>query len=216
MTLRAVIFDMDFTLVDSSAAVIQCARAGFARAGLPVPADEAIVRAIGLPLSDLVAEHAGERAAEVVEGFLAEARRLTWVETTTLMPHARETLDALSRRGLALGIATSKIGNSTAAILRHHKLQAFFGAVVSADDVSAPKPDPAPLLACARLLDVAPSDAVYVGDHPYDIIAARGACMRVISVATGPTPRAELAALNPDCLIGALDELPVALDGDAS
>lgn len=215
MTIRAVIFDMDFTLVDSSAAVIQCAKAGFAAAGLPVPADDLIVKAIGLSLPEIAAAYAGDRGKQVVTGFLEEARRLTWVGSTTLMPHARETLDALSRRGFALGIATSKIGESTAAILRHHSLDAFFSAVVTADDVSAPKPDPAPLLACARLLNTEPPHAVYVGDHPYDVLAARGAGMNVISIATGPTPRAELAALSPDRLIGTLAELPTVLDGDA-
>jgi phosphoglycolate phosphatase-like HAD superfamily hydrolase len=205
--IRAVIFDMDFTLVDSSAAVIQCARAGFAAAGLPAPSDDLIVKAIGLSLPEIAAAYAGDHGAQVVTGFLEEARRLTWVESTTLMPHARETLDVLSRRGLALGIATSKIGNSTAAILRYHKLDTFFGAIVSADDVTAPKPDPAPLLACALRLGAAPCDTVYVGDHPYDIAAARAALMRVASVGTGPTPASELAALEPDWLLNDLAAL---------
>ena len=108
METKAVIFDLDFTLADSTAAVIECARAGFAHAGLPCPADEEIVRNIGMSFQEFAAIHAGDLAEKVIHGFHAVSHRLEWVNTTFLLPGAREILAEIKSRGFLIGLATQK------------------------------------------------------------------------------------------------------------
>jgi len=207
MPIRAIIFDLDFTLLDSSEAVIQCARFGFAAAGLAPPADELIVRQIGMSFQEFAARHAGEKAAQVIAAFREESHRLEWLESTSLLPNAVATLEQLRKAGFLLGLATQKSMPALEAIVKYHDLGGFFQALVSGDCTPTRKPKPEPLLECARLLGVAPSSAVYVGDHPYDILAAQAATMKVAALATGPTSREELAALEPDWVLESLGEV---------
>ena len=208
MPIRAIIFDLDFTLLDSSEAVIQCARFGFEAAGLEPPADELIVRQIGMSFQEFAARHAGEKAAQVIAAFREESHRLEWLESTSLLPNAVVTLEQLRKSGFLLGLATQKSMPALEAIVQHHNLGGYFQALVSGDCTPTRKPKPEPLLECARLLGIAPSSAVYVGDHPYDILAAQAAAMKVAAIATGPTSREELAALEPDWVLESLEEVP--------
>lgn len=208
MTIRAAIFDLDYTLVDSTAAVIQCARAGFEGAGLKPPKDEIVARSIGASFQEVAAKYAGNLAEQVIAGFRTESHRLTWLATTSLMPEVEATLKILTASGLALGLATSKSKVGMEAILQYHSLDKFFRAAISGDCVPARKPRPDALLACARELGVSPEDALYVGDHPYDILAAKAAGIKIVSIATGPTQAEELATLKPDWLLLSLTELP--------
>jgi HAD superfamily hydrolase (TIGR01509 family) len=212
MTLRAAIFDLDYTLVDSTAAVIQCARAGFEAAGLKPPEDEIVARSIGASFQEVAAQYAGDLAEQVIAGFRAESHRLTWLAITSLMPEALATLGILREKGLSLGLATSKSKVGMEAILQYHSLEKFFQAAISGDCVPARKPQPDALLACARELGVSPEAALYVGDHPYDILAAQAAGIRAASIATGPTQAEELAALKPDWLLLSLAELPALIE----
>lgn len=208
MPIRAVIFDLDFTLADSSEAVVQCARAGFAAVGLPCPADEEVIRNIGMSFQEFAAHHAGQHAEKVINVFRTQSHKISWLDAIKMLPGARAVLEDLKARGLLLGMATQKSRKSLDAILRHPGLAGIFDATVSGDCIRNRKPAPDCLWRCLDLLHVSASEAIYVGDHPYDIAAARAARVRVVSIAAGPTSRDELAALEPDWLIDTIRELP--------
>lgn len=212
MDIKAIIFDLDFTLADSTEAVLVCAQAGFDYAGLPCPPQEEIVRTIGMSFQEFAAIHAGELAESVVHGFHEESHRLGWLESTFLLPHAQEVLTELRRRNLPLGMASQKTQPALHGMLQHLEIIDFFDVIVPGDAVPNRKPKPDALLECARRLDIAPQAAIYVGDHPYDILASRAAGMRSAAVPTGCTPSAELATHEPDWLLGSLPELLKILD----
>jgi HAD superfamily hydrolase (TIGR01509 family) len=205
--IRVVIFDLDFTLIDSSAAVVQCARVGFAKAGLPCPEDAVVIGAIGMSFQEFARRHAGSAAPEVIAGFREESHRLGWLDTVVLLPHAMEVLAELKQRGLRLGLATQKSRPALEAILAHLQLTEYFDAMVSGDCIANRKPAPDSLLECARRLQAAPAEAIYVGDHPYDILASRAAGMRIAAVAAGPTPKEELERMKPDWLVDNVAEV---------
>ncbi len=132
-------------------------------------------------------------------------------DLTRPYPGVRETLQHLAGDGLKLGLCTNKPRGATANVLQHLSLAPFFAAVATPEDVAAPKPDPAHLLAVLALLDATPAAAVMVGDSANDVAAARGAGTRVVAVSYG-YPRMAPERLGADLLIDRMAELPAALE----
>jgi HAD superfamily hydrolase (TIGR01549 family) len=110
-----------------------------------------------------------------------------------------QTLDALKRLGIALGIV-SGARPEVLELLREAGILDRFDSIVLAADVSRRKPDPEGIVKCLRQLGVAPDCAVYVGDTPIDIQASRAAGVRAIGVLTGACDSAMLSVHEPDRL----------------
>jgi pyrophosphatase PpaX len=119
-------------------------------------------------------------------------------EQVRAFPGVPAALRALAGRGIALAVVTSKLRVGARRGLARAGLEAFFEVVVAADDVSEPKPAPAPVRTALAALGVEPGRALMVGDSPHDLAAGRAAGARTAAVAWGPFPRARLEACAPD------------------
>lgn len=195
-TFRAVLFDMDGTLVDSTAAVEAAWTRWAARVG--IPAAELLSYVHGRLPADTIARFAAardpaEERAWVHAAEMAEPASITAIPGAAALLAALTTPwaivtsadDALARRRLGLA------GLAVPAVL------------VTADRVAHGKPAPDGYLLAARMLGVAPADCVVFEDTPIGIEAARRAGMAVVALATS-FPRAQLAA---DAVIGDFTEL---------
>jgi len=108
-----------------------------------------------------------------------------------LVPGAKEVLKRLKYRGFLLGLATGDNRNPTEAMLGRLRIDHYFDVVLCAEETKAPKPDPGILLEICSRSGVPPSEAIYVGDTPYDMIAGREAGMKlVVGVLRGGSSRA--------------------------
>ena len=201
---KAVLFDIDGTLVDSVGAFLEVARIAAQPHGLEVT--ERQVRdclATGASFWKRVVPGDRPDCEAVRKAVSAEAAR-EWPRV--LREHARvfagvaQTLDALKRRGMALGIV-SGARPEVLELLRAQGILERFDAVVLAADVSRRKPDPEGVVKCLRQLGVAPGHAVYVGDTPIDIQASRAAGVRAVGVLSGACDSATLSAHEPDRLV---------------
>jgi phosphoglycolate phosphatase len=199
--LKAILFDLDGTLVDSAGDLRDALNALLAEEGL-APLDlEAVKGMIGDGVARLVerglaARGAGldrlpARVARFMELYEANAARLT-----RPYPQLAETLESLRKRGLRLAVVTNKPHAATMRILEALDLARFFDAVVGGDTLSRRKPDPAPLLHAMRALDAAPAETLMVGDNHHDVAAARaaGVPVAVVAYGYGRRPAAELGA----------------------
>lgn len=190
---RAVIFDLDGTLVDAFAAVADALNVARAACGLPPLPLEAVRGQVGWGLSDLLARNVGpERVAEARPHFEAHyaAHHLAG---TRLLPGAEEALTDLAHRGAGLGIASNKPPRFTRDLLERLDLAPLFGAILGPGPDLPPKPDPAMLRAACAILDAAPAETLYVGDMPLDVESAVRAGMPHLLVPTGAVPAADLA-----------------------
>jgi 2-phosphoglycolate phosphatase len=192
--LRAVLFDLDGTLVDSHRDIARAVNDVLAALGLePHPeatirgmigegATVLLVRALG-PDAEALLRPAKERFAPA---YLA---RLT--ESTTLYPGIATMLEALRGAGIPWGIATNKPAAFTGPLVEALALPRLgLGAWASADEVDARKPDPAVLrLALERLgVRADPARVAYVGDMALDVLTARRLGARALGVAWGYDP----------------------------
>lgn len=211
---RAVLFDFDFTLVDSSAGVVECFAHGFARAGLPA-ADAARIReTIGLSLPTALARLHGVEDAAVVRAFVEAFRDRAedvMVASTRWLDRAIATVEACRAAGLATAICSTKKRSHLEGVLVRDGLTTHFDVVVGADDVAAPKPAPDALHAALDRLQVEPAHALYVGDHPVDAIAAAAAGTRFAAVLAGPSRRDDFGAHPVERFLTSIDEVTALL-----
>ena len=174
--LKAVLFDFDYTLADSSVGVIDCVRYAQQRMGLDLSGEEEIRRTIGHPVPDIVATLNGEaergRSDEFGRLFLERADRVM-AAGTVVFDAVPGVLEELRARGLACAIASTKYRFRIEEILDREGLRHLVGAVVGAEDVSEHKPDPACLRLALERLGVDAGESLYVGDSLPDAEAAR-------------------------------------------
>lgn len=194
MSVRAVLFDFDFTLGDSADAIVHCSRAAFADMGIePAPAAD-IRRTIGLTLQHsfraLTGHDDPEAAEEYRRRYVAHADEVM-TGMTRLYPRSEEVLSAVRRRGLSTAIVSTKYRYRIEAILARAGVDHLVDAIVGGDDVEHAKPHPAGLERALASLGVEGAHALYVGDHPVDGHAARRAGVRFVRVLSGEDQGAE-------------------------
>ena len=186
---RAVLFDLDGTLIDSAPDLAGAANDMRIARGLVPLAYDRLRPMVGSGARGMVgaAFHCvpGDPEFEPLrDEFLAryEARS---VQDTRVFDGMTAVLDALDAAGLAWGIVTNKIERYTVPVVRALGLSHRAGVIVSGDTTPHAKPHPAPLLEAARRLGVAPGDCVYVGDDLRDVTAGRAAGMATLAAAWG-------------------------------
>ena len=182
--LRAVIWDMDGTLVDSATAVPDAYIGAIARLGGPVLTREAIIAAYSLgPPKIMLGQLLGRPAtAADVDEYLAGLR--TTVSEARVYPGVTATLERLRDR-VGLGVFTGAGRPGALILLEAVGLLRFFRTVVGGDQVERQKPAPDGLLRACAELGVEPASAAYVGDSPSDLQAARQAGALAIGAAWG-------------------------------
>ena len=216
---KAVVFDLDGTLVDSAPDLRVAINKLLTEEGRRPLALEEVTSMIGDGAMKLVerafAATGGCNGADPLERLTA--RFLAFydghaTDSTRPYPGVPETLALLRKQQWALGICTNKPERATREVLRGLALDQHFAAVAGGDSIAGVrKPDPRLLLAVIDRLGTAPAAAVMVGDNANDVQAARAADVPVIIRAGGYT-RVPLSHLRADAVIEHFAELPAALD----
>lgn len=208
---RAVIFDFDYTLADSSSGVIACANYALAGMGLPAAADDAIRRTIGMSLPHTLVELAGNelapRADEFMRLFLERADEVM-ADSTRLYDFVPSMADAMDGLGVEMGIVSSKYRRRIEEVLRREGLAGRFAAVVGAEDVPELKPDPTGLLRAVEQLSGCRARCLYAGDSATDAETARRAGVPFVATLSGVTPREAFAEYAPRLFVDSAAELP--------
>lgn len=189
--IRAVLFDLDGTLIDSTDAIVESYFHSYDTLGAARPARERILETIGIPLEVQFGHLGGVEVAPAVKAY-RERYRVLGRELTTLLPGAAEALERLAEAGQRLGFATSKRRYASEELLEHLGVLHYFEARVGPEDVANPKPHPDVLFESLDQLQLRPADAVFVGDMVYDIEAGRAAGVRTLGVTSGYATRETL------------------------
>ncbi|WP_199520050.1 phosphoglycolate phosphatase [Fulvimarina endophytica] len=220
---RAVLFDLDGTLIDSIPDIQEALNDALAERDID-PFDRASVRVMVGGGTGILLERALLRRGVSIEDTERDrlvSRFLEFYEPrasrlTTLLPGAPEALAACRRRGMKVGLVTNKPAAPSRSILEAFGLLADFDLIVGGDAGPAKKPNPDLLLHAAERLDLSAGSCLFVGDSENDVEAARGADMPVAAVENGYTqlsmdemaPTYRLASLHDlDALLEALPQV---------
>jgi phosphoglycolate phosphatase len=186
VSVRAVLFDFDFTLGDSADAIVHCSRAAFVDMGLEPADPRAIRRTIGLTLQESfrVLTGGAEAAEQYLRCYVAHADQVMTAMTTVYEP-AADVLASMRARGVATAIVSTKYRYRIESSLERVGLAGAGDVIVGGEDVTRHKPDPEGLRRALSGLGVEREKALYVGDHPVDGHAAARAGVRFVRVLTG-------------------------------
>ena len=196
--LRAVLFDLDGTLLDTArdfATVVNLMLAERGRAPLPYEPIRRTVSNGARALVRLAFEiNEADRDFEPLRQRLLELYEQYLLVETRPFPGIEQLLCELARHGIRWGVVTNKPSAFAAPLLERIGLEPRYDVLVCPDHVQRTKPDPEPLLlACARL-GCSVGEALYIGDHARDIAAGRNAGMRTIAATYGYLDPEESAA----------------------
>ncbi len=212
---RAVVFDLDGTLVDSALDIANAVNHALERAALPALPLERVKSFVGDGARTLLARASGLAEADArFEPLFADFFEYYNAHATAFtrpLPGATEALEALEPR-LPLALATNKLRSSTEAVLSALELARYFRVIVAGGDAPRPKPSAEPLVYVARELGVQTAELVMVGDGPQDVLSGRAAGARSVAVRGGMASDERLLAAEPDAVLDSLAELPALIE----
>jgi phosphoglycolate phosphatase len=210
--MRVLLFDFDYTLADSSAAIVECLSYALNSAFLPVPPKKLMLSTIGMSLTDTFAALASGRPSQpLIESFRKRADEVM-VDGTKLYKSVSAVIPALKRQGYLLGIVSTKYRFRIEAILERDRLLPFFDIIVGGEDVAKHKPDPEGLFKAMLQLHCDQQSVVFIGDSVIDAQTAIAAGVRFVGVCTGATSKKELQKSGALQVMEDLEELSMILD----
>lgn len=214
---RAVLFDMDGTLVDTLPDIAAAVNGALVELGLHALDPARIATLIGngprvLSRRALEAQQTLTTAErdKLVEPLLAGYARNYATQAGTLgrvFPGTIEGLQELTARGLKLGVVTNALQHLAETVLARFALTPYLQLVLGGDRVAQPKPHPEPLWKACDHFGVDPQQALMVGDSVNDVAAARAAGCAIVCVPHGYDQGQPVGALGCDVL-ETLEALP--------
>ena len=224
MTLRAVLFDIDGTLVDSNEQHVDSWAFAFREEGCPQEIDEirAQIGKGGDLLVPALLPDAGEELRERLSSRQGEHFEAVHLDRVRAFEKATDLVEHAHRSGLKVVLASSAKQKQLERYVELLGIADHLAATTSVDDVERSKPEPDIFGVALEKVGVEPAEAIVVGDTPYDVEAARRAGIAAIGLTSGPFDEAELrdagaVAVFADAaaLLDAYDQSPLASVGRA-
>jgi len=206
---KAVIFDLDGTLVNAYPAVSQSVNYTLNSLGFAPRSHAQIKRSVGSGDRKLMIHFVGERLADQALAIYRphHAKALEVKGAVKLLPGARGVLKFLKGKGCKLAVASNRPTKFTRIILKVLGVWRLFDVVLCADKVGRPKPYPDILWAIAKRLSLDQSEVLFVGDMTIDVNCAHRAGVRMVAVVTGSSSKKELKDLKPWRIISKMNQL---------
>lgn len=201
---KTVVFDLDGTLIDSLADIIESFRYGFAALGLPAPEPEAVRSAIGQPLEAMYARFAPPEQVSALCAYYREHYTAHFTDRTRPYPGVLTLLGALRETGYKTVVATTKQTWMAVQLVEALGMGHLLDHVQGTDGFP---PKPAPDVIVRALDAVGGKGQWMVGDTVSDIAAGKAAGLKTYAVSWGTHDAATLAAAKPDVLAASLTPL---------
>lgn len=204
-----IIFDLDGTITDSKWDIATAQKWVLGQIGVESLKEEDLFPYIGKTLEEtfslLLPSSLHSRIPDATRLY-SEYYPPRALQTTTLFPGVKETLETLHGHGKRLAIASTKKGEGIRRAVEHFGISAFFLQLQGSDGIPY-KPDPSIILKILADQQWEREDTVMVGDTDKDVLAGRNAGVSTCAVTYGSLTEAELDAYSPDFIISHFSKL---------
>ena len=211
-----VLIDLDGTLVDSVPDLAYCVDEMMKQLDMPLRGETAVRDWVGNGVQRLV-----ERALiNSVEGMpdpalmdkaypiFLELYQHNNSQRSRVYDGVVDGIEWMQQQGYRIACVTNKAEAFTVPLLKAKQLHDYFEVIVSGDTCEKKKPDPMPLLHAAKLLGVAPENALMIGDSQSDVKAARAAGFHIFCMTYGYNHGEDIRDYQPDVVMDSFKELP--------
>jgi len=213
--IKLLIFDWDGTLMDSVMHIVDCMRNVIRGLGLEPRTDDEMKNIIGLGMREAIyALYPDQQSPDFADRFTAEYRTYFFSDNAPqqLFDGAVATLEELQQKGYYLAIATGKSRRGLDQVLSETGIGELFLQSRCADETRS-KPHPQMLEEILHNLEVAPHQALMIGDTEYDMEMARNAGVHPVGVSYGVHESSRLQKYQPLHILDTIEELPSWLSG---
>lgn len=204
--IKAVLFDLDGTLIDTNDLIIDSFKYTLKKhLNLEVDKDE-IVMHFGEPLLDTLAGYDKENAHILMQTYRTYNETIH-DELTKEITGAKETLQELKALGVKVGVVTSKRRNIAEQGLKLFNLFDIMDVFITPEDTAKHKPDGEPVMKACENLSISPKEAVMVGDSHYDILCGKNAGAKSCLVKYTALPIDKIMLYEPDYIIEEIKDI---------
>ncbi len=207
---KALIFDFDMTLADSSEGIVLSFKHTLERFGYEIPSDDEIKKTIGIPLTDgfdvLTNIYPNPYREEMKEVYIAKANEVM-TPKTYLFPYTEKLICYLNNNGIKCAIVSSKLRFRIEEGIEHLMKYAKVDLIIGLDDVNEPKPSSEGIEKAINSFGLSKDEILYVGDSYIDAQTAQNACVDFCAVTTGTTTREDFSEYNCKYIVDSLEKL---------
>jgi len=215
MMIKAVVFDLDGTLIDSLEDLAESMNSALVANGLPAHPIKDYKLMIGDGLTNLAKRAAGSDNAAVYEPVLAKMREIykkNATNKTAIYKGITQVVNKLKADGIKLAVLTNKLEPFALSLVDYFFEKDTFDFVKGATLASNVKPDPAGMLELLQQLDVKPAETILIGDSGVDMQVADSVGAFGVGAAWGFRPRQELERNRAKAIIDTPEQLLAVLE----
>lgn len=207
MRYKGILFDLDGTLLDTSALIIQTFQYSFAKVVNKQISRADILNYWGVPLSTAMQELEPDNWQELLRVY-REYNTTVHDQLVQPYPLVKETLQELHNQGIKCAVVSSKLSPVVKQGLKLYGLEGYFVDIIGAEHCTQHKPYPEPVLKGLAALNLTAPECLMVGDTEFDILAAQNAAMHSVAVAWSLLyPQPLLSRTQPTYIIDTMPEL---------
>jgi phosphoglycolate phosphatase len=196
MPKRAILFDLDGTLIDQFQAIHRAFSLTLSSMGYPEPSFDAVKRAVGGASDTTMEKLIGKERANEAVVKLRPIFEKEMLNGLIALPGACETLNWCKLNDFKTAVLTNKYGPHARAVCSHLGFDQFLEFTIGAEDTAWKKPNKELTLFTLDKIGFSSEETIYIGDSPYDYNTAQNASMDCILVATGTHSKEELSSLD--------------------
>ncbi|MBI2019844.1 HAD-IA family hydrolase [Candidatus Daviesbacteria bacterium] len=207
---KAVVFDVDGTLIDTTELIFKSFEHTLSEHNLPVRAREEIRKELGKHISEIykVLAPSVSNPKELIDTHFNFQKKILHI--ANVFPNVLDTIKKLKAKGVKVAAFSNRIRTSRKS-LEIAGLTPFLDFVITAEDITHPKPHPEIVEKILEYLKVKPADTILVGDSQTDILTGKNAKVKTIGVTYG-THGEKIRKSRPDFVVNNISEiLPIIL-----